>query len=57
MAKAMRISMTVAMSRACGEVWPFRIVKILSHRNRIPTVVMPMTELAKKRRTRRRKRT
>lgn len=57
MARTMSVSNTVVMSNACGEVWPFRIWKILSQRNRMPTVAMPTTELAKKNITKRRKMT
>lgn len=56
-ASAVSVSRTVAISKACGDVWPCLIWKSLSQRKRIPNVPMPTTELAKKNRTKRRKRT
>jgi hypothetical protein len=45
------VSITVVTSIACGVVWPFRISKSFTQRNRIPMLAMPATELLKKNRT------
>jgi hypothetical protein len=45
------------MRRAWGEVWPLRILKMVSQRKRMPAVAMPTTEAEKRNRVRRRKRT